>query len=146
MITAVRLHADNEINNRSKATVTFRMNGDTYRMTDVVVPEGGSQLVWVKWHTPSTPQEMTITISSNKGTPSTDRLNVRIVDLNEDPPPDPQADDRNDGYIRPAVLGKTDVTFPLHGGEWYCWWQEYWVYHDGGEDGYWCDHGWFEFD
>lgn len=147
VITAVSLHADNEINNRSKAAVTFRMNGDTHRMTDVVVPEGGSQLVWVKWHTPSTPQEMTITISSSKGTLSTDRLNVRIVDLNEDPPPDPQADDRNDGYIRPAVPGRTDVT-SLTWGEWYCWWKEYWVYHDGGEDedGYWCDHGWFEFD
>lgn len=147
VITAVSLHAGSEINNRSKATVTFWMDGSTHKMTDVVIPEGGSQLVWVKWHTPSTPQDMTITISSNKGTLSTSSLKARIVDLDGNPPPDPQADDRNDGYILPTVQKKQDAAF-LTWGEWYCWWQEYWVYHDGGEDedGYWCDHGWFEFD
>lgn len=147
VITAVSLYAGSEINNRSKATVTFRMDGSTHKMTDVVIPEGGSQLVWVKWHTPPTPQDITITISSNKGTLSTSSLKAGIVDLDGNPPPDPQADDRNDGYILPTVRKKPDVA-SLTWGEWYCWWQEYWVYHDGGEDedGYWCDHGWFEFD
>ena len=29
---------------------------------------------------------------------------------------------------------------------WDPWWQEYWVWHGDDEDGYWCDHGWWEFD
>lgn len=31
---------------------------------------------------------------------------------------------------------------------WRPWWREYWVWHSGDEDddGYWCDHGWWEFD
>lgn len=30
---------------------------------------------------------------------------------------------------------------------WRPWWQAYWVWHSTGEDsGYWCDHGWWEFD
>lgn len=147
VITAVSLHTSREINNRSKATVTFHIDGRSYQMTGVVIPEGGSQLVWVKWHTPTTPKDITITISTNKGTLSTRQLKVRVVDLNENPPPDPQANDRNDGYRLPAIPGKQDVT-ELTWGEWDCWWQEYWVYHDGDDDddGYWCDHGWFEYD
>lgn len=147
VITAVSLYSDREINNRSKATVTFRIKGRKYQMTDIVMPEGGSQLVWVKWHTPSTPQDIKITISSNKGTLTTTQMTVRVVDLNENPPPDPQANDRNDSYHLPNVPNKRDVR-ELTWGEWDCWWQEHWVYHDGSEDesGYYCDHGWYEFD
>ena len=147
VITAVSLYSDREINNRSKATVTFRIKGRRCQMTDIVMPEGGSQLVWVKWHTPSTPQDIKITISSNKGPLSTTQMTVRVVDLNENPPPDPQANDRNDSYRLPNVPNKRDVT-ELTWGEWDCWWQEHWVYHDGSEDesGYYCDHGWYEFD
>lgn len=30
---------------------------------------------------------------------------------------------------------------------WSPWWRTYWVWHSTGEDsGYWCDHGWWEFD
>ena len=147
VITAVSLYSDREINNRSKAAVSFRIKGITYQMTDIVIPEGGSQLVWVKWHTPSTPQDITITISANKGTLSTRQMTVRVVDLNENPPPDPQANDRNDSYRLPEVPGKTDVT-ELSWGEWDCWWQSHWVYHSGGVNGpgNWCDHGWYEFD
>lgn len=147
VITAVSLYSDREINNRSKATVSFCIKGITHQMTDIVMPEGGSQLVWVKWHTPSAPQDITITISSNKGTLSTRQMTVRVVDLNENPPPDPQANDRNDSYRLPSVPNIQDVT-ELNWGEWDCWWQEHWVYHDGDENesGYYCDHGWYEFD
>ena len=147
VITAVNLYTNHEINNKSKATVTFRIEGQTYRMTGVVMPEGGNQLVWVKWHTPSTPQNITIQVTSNKGTLSSTTVRAKIVDLNGNPPPDPQANDRNDEYHMPVPPSKQNVT-SLNWGEWDCWWQEDWVYHDGGEDeeGYWCDHGWFEFD
>ena len=67
--------------------------------------------------------------------------------MNQNPPPDPQADDRNDGFAIPAVPNNPNTT-TLTWGEWDCWWHEYWVYHSGGEDddGYWCDHGWWEYE
>ena len=74
-------------------------------------------------------------------------LNIKIVDLDENPPPDPNADDRNDGFTRPSVPSKAEVTSAAW-GVWRPWWQEHWVWHSGDEedDGYWCDHGWWEFD
>ena len=147
VITSVRLSADQEINNESKATVTFRIDGQTYHMPDVVIPEGGSQAVWVKWHTPSIPKDVTIQISTNKGTLSSTSIKAKIISLNENPPPDPQANDRNDGYRIPPVPAKPDIA-ELSWGEWDCWWQSDWIYHEGDEEdsGWWCDHGWYEYD
>ena len=74
-------------------------------------------------------------------------LQVKIVDLDENPPPDPNADDRNDGFTRLAVPGNAQVT-SASWGVWRPWWYAYWVWHSGDDDddGYWCDHGWWEFD
>ena len=72
---------------------------------------------------------------------------IKVVDLDENPPPDPNADDRNDGFTRPSVPSNAEVT-SASWGVWRPWWREYWVWHSGDEDddGYWCDHGWWEFD
>ncbi|HBA48213.1 MAG TPA: hypothetical protein DCZ91_10545, partial [Lachnospiraceae bacterium] len=67
VITSTTLSTTDEINNDARATVTFSMGGRNYQMTGVVLPKNGSQLVWVKWHTPSEPGEITISISTNKG-------------------------------------------------------------------------------
>ena len=58
-----------------------------------------------------------------------------------------EADDRNDGFTRPSVPSNAEVTSAFW-GVWRPWWREYWVWHSGDEDddGYWCDHGWWEFD
>lgn len=157
VITSTTLRATDEINNDAKATVTFSIGGRSYQMCGVVIPENGSQLVWVKWHTPSEPCEITISISTNKGSLATGTIRANVVDLNENPPPDPMADDRYDGYSRPAVASGQNVT-SLTWGVWNCWWEEDWVWvedweweegnHGGscGADctenhGYWEDHG-----
>lgn len=74
-------------------------------------------------------------------------LHIKVVDLDENPPPDPNADDRNDEFTRPSVPSNAEVT-SASWGVWRPWWREYWVWHSGDEDddGYWCDHGWWEFD
>lgn len=36
-------------------------------MQNIVILEDDSQVVWVKWHTPDTPQTITITVSLSKG-------------------------------------------------------------------------------
>lgn len=129
-------------------SVTFTVGGRSYRVNNVYYPEGDSQLAWIRWTTPEEPQTMTITIRVHgggrvdKGT-----LQVNIVDLDENPPPDPNADDRNDGFSRPLIPANEEKT-TAEWGVWRPWWQEHWVWHDGDEedDGYWCDHGWWEFD
>ena len=55
VITPVTLYASGEINPDSPAKVTFRIKGSTYTVSNIVIPAGESQLVWCKWHTPSSP-------------------------------------------------------------------------------------------
>lgn len=55
VITAVTVTAGSRITPDNPATVTFNINGTKYRVTDIVIPEGNSQVVWVKWHTPGYP-------------------------------------------------------------------------------------------
>lgn len=127
VITSTTLSTTDEINNDARATVTFSMGGRSYQMAGVVLPKNGSQLVWVKWHTPSEPGEITINISTNKGRLATTTIRANVVDLNENPPPDPMADDRCDGYIRPSLPSGQNVT-GLSWGVWRCWWHANWVW------------------
>ena len=129
-------------------SVIFQVNGRSYTVNNVYYPEGDSQLAWIRWTTPKEPQKLTITVRvRGGGRTSKGSLHVNIVDLDENPPPDPGADDRNDGFSRPVVPSKEEKTSATW-GVWRPWWYEYWVWHSGDEDedGYWCDHGWWEFE
>lgn len=79
--------------------VTFQINGTTYRK-QIVCPEGKHQLVWVKWHTPGTAQEMLITVTPPGG--SDMLLSVSVVDLEEKTPPNPEYDGPGEG---PGITG-----------------------------------------
>ncbi|MBE7728033.1 MAG: hypothetical protein E7244_27700 [Enterocloster citroniae] len=128
-------------------SVVFGVNGRSYTVNHVYYPSGDSQLAWIRWTTPDTPQSMTITVRvRGRGSTAKSTLQVNIVDLDENPPPDPNADDRNDGFMRPSIPGNAQVT-SASWGVWRPWWQEYWVWHSGDEDddGYWCDHARFVF-
>lgn len=146
VITSVRLSTSSQKTPDNPAYATFSINGRIYTHTDIYIPEGGSQLAWIKWRTPKEPGQITITIQSNCST-STNHIVAQIVDLDKNPPPDPQANDRNDNYSIPAKPSNSDVT-TLKWGEWDCWWHEYWVWHGGDEDddGYYCDHGWWKYE
>ncbi|WP_313527809.1 hypothetical protein [Anaerotignum sp.] len=128
-------------------TVSFHIDGRTYNVGNVYYPEGDSQLAWVKWTTPDTEQDMVINVSV-RGPGGTDKttINCKIVDLDKNPPPNPVADDRNDGFRQESVPQRAEKT-RADWSVWDPWWQEYWVRHGNSEDGYWwCDHGWWEFD
>lgn len=127
VITAVTLSTTNEINSDSTATVSFSINGRTYHMTGIVIPANRSQLVWVKWHTPSSPGEVNISISTNKGTLSNTSIHANVVDMNGNPPPDPTADDRNDSFRTPSIPNRQNVT-SLSWGVWSCRWHANWVW------------------
>ena len=87
VITPVTLYAGSEINPDSPATVSFTINGSTYRMNNIVIPSGDSQIAWVKWHTPSEPQDITIYVSTNKGSLSQSTIRAKVVDLSGNDPP-----------------------------------------------------------
>lgn len=152
-------------------SVSFSILGNTYTVENVYYPEEGQQLVWVKWHTPSTEQYITISVSvSGGGSASRGTITANIVDLDKNPPPNPVADDRNDSYragnaIIPDNVQKTSAAWSV----WRPWWKEYWVWHsdwqwhsDSHSDscpagctinhGHWedegeyVDEGWWEFD
>ena len=140
-------------------SATFYVNGRSHRVSNIYYPDGDSQLAWIRWTTPSTPQHMTITVTvSGGGSSSKATINVNIVDLDKNPPPNPVADDRNDSFQKSAVrsnLQQTTTSWTI----WSPWWQEHWVWHsdwnwysdgDGGghweDDGEWVDEGWWEFD
>jgi len=121
VITAVTLNAGKEINPDAPATVTFTVMGQAYTMSNIVIPEGESQVVWCKWTTPATEQAVTITVSTNKGNLSDNRINANIVDLGKNPPPDPKATDRNDSFRAVSAPNKTQKTT----ARWTVWWAQW---------------------
>lgn len=139
-------------------TVKFIIGGRTYTVSNVYYPDGDSQLVWVRWTTPSTPQIMTINVSvTGSGRASQGSITTNIVDLSGNDPPNPVADDRNDSYSRPSIPVNSQKT-SASWGVWQPSWHVYWVWvsdwnwysdGDGGgyweDDGHWEDHGWWDF-
>jgi len=158
VVTSVTLNTYGEINPDNPATVTFYINGTTYTVNSIVIPAGGSQLVWVKWTTPANEQTMIIAVDANKGYLSENVVTAKIVDLSKNPPPDPKATDRNDGFIIPPVPSRVNnlsASWSVWGAQWHShWvWISIWVWHSypsgGGywcDHGYWEDHGWYDFD
>lgn len=146
VITAVRV-SGGQSDPDNPTRVSFNIDGRTYNVGNIYYPSGDSQLAWVRWRTPSVEQDMVITVSvSGPGSTAETNINVKIVDLNKNPPPNPIADDRNDSFSRVSVPNRA-VKSSASWSIWHPWWQEYWVWHSTGEDsGYWCDHGWWEFD
>ena len=60
VITSITLSTGSRRTPDNPASVTFTIDGRRYRVDNIVIPAGDSQVVWVKWHTPSTPQRLMI--------------------------------------------------------------------------------------
>lgn len=146
VITAVRV-SGGQSDPDNPTRVSFNVGGITYNVGNVYYPDGDSQLAWIKWKTPAAEQTMTIHVTvSGPGSTAKTTINCKIIDLDKNPPPNPVADDRNDSF-RPAAVPQRAVKSSASWSVWRPWWQEYWVWHStGDDDGYWCDHGWYEFD
>ncbi len=146
------------------ASITFRIGGNTYRKP-FVTPPGDSTPLWIKWHTPSAPQDIEITVSTTAGRLSASSITARIASLEENTPPDPTPRDPIPGLDTPERFRlprlpsqpeKKTATW----GEWIPWWQENlvwisdleWVEGTETEPGYWEDNGhyedkgWWEYD
>ncbi len=136
-------------------TVRFYIKNKCYTVGNVVFPEGSSQLVWVKWHTPKTKQTVRIrVVVEGDADANMTEITANIVDLDENPPPDPTADDRNDGFRAVSVPHKpqrTSASWSVCKAKWipdWVWisnWQWHTIeYFDGTTGGYWQDHGYWE--
>jgi hypothetical protein len=99
--------------------------GRAHTVTGVVMPAGESQLVWFKWTTPPTEQIVTISVVTNKGNLSENRIAAKIVKLEDNPPPDPKADERNNSFSAVSPPINTEKT-SAHWTIWWAWWQENW--------------------
>ena len=149
------------------ASVCFHILGQDYWATNIYYPEGGQQLAWVCWKTPSTPQAVEITVSSSRSLSKT-KITANIVKLENNPPPNPVADDVNPGWNRSLATGpgtpdRTSASWTL----WKCvWhpnlkWEANWQWVDTGhlksckknckkkhghweDQGEWKDYGWWE--
>ena len=156
VITAIRLRTGGRLTPDNPATVTFHIMGRSYTVRNIVIPANDSQLVWVKWHTPATPQTITITVSLSRGFTAQDTFVAKIVDLNEKIPPDPLATDVNPGYSVPA-LPSNPQKLSANWGVWSCHWVPDWQWHShgcssscpddcSGGHGEWVDEGDWEYD
>lgn len=145
VITAVEI-SGGQSDPDNPVTVQFHINGTTYTVDNVYYPDGDSQLAWVRWTTPDEPQEITIDVDVSGPGSAQAAIHCQIVDLDENPPPNPVADDRNDSFASSPVPDREERT-EANWNIWKPWWQEHWVWHSTGKNsGYWCDHGWWEFD
>lgn len=126
--------------------VSFHIGGTTYNVSNVYYPDGDSQIAWVKWKTPDTAQSMVIAVTvSAPGRVSKATIEVKIIDLDQNPPPNPVADDRNDSFSPVPVPDRQKQT-TASWAVWKPWWHENWVWHSTGDgSGYWVDEGWWKY-
>lgn len=151
----------------NKAYVTISANGQTVTKP-IVLPSGDSEYVWLKWHTPSTPQDIEITVNIT-GNPSArlesggrnTTFTVKIEDLSENEPPDPLPTDTMPNFQIPEVPQKTDkltAQWGVYSAVWrpdYVWHEHIVRYHSGChftetgtchhykyvDEGWWLDYG-----
>ncbi len=105
VITSFYVSAKEDTNPRNPASVTLRAGSYGSINFPVTIPEGATQVVWIKWHTPNNPTSVTIT-ASKSGDITLDKSSITasIVDLNKYMPPDPTGRDRNDSFRIPTSV------------------------------------------
>lgn len=158
VITSITLESSSRLTPDNPAKAVFSIMGKSYTVNNIVIPANDSQVVWVKWHTPNAPQTIQINVSVSGAYTAKSSFQAKIVDLNENPPPDPLATDTNPGYTVPSVP-KNNQKATANWGVWSCHWEPDWQWHsdwnwysdgNGGghweDDGEWVDEGDWEYD
>lgn len=125
VITSITLTSSVEVNPDAPARVTFSINGSSYTVNDIVIPAGGSQVVWAKWHTPAEPTTLAIQISVSGASTAKTTLVAQIVSLEENPPPDPLATDTNPHFSLPSLPSNAQRT-SASWSVWSAYWQAKW--------------------
>lgn len=147
VISSITVKTDKRRTPDNPISVTFRVSGQNYTVNNIYIPEGESQKVWFKWHTPKTPQTLSIAVSVSGAAAKSSSITANIVELKEKTPPNPTANDKNNNFTQsniPSKVEKTSATW----GEWDCYWVPKWVWEsdwdwvsDGDDSGHWEDNG-----
>lgn len=147
VITSITVNTDRRRTPDNPVSVSFRVNGQNYTVSNIYIPEGESQKVWFKWHTPKTPQTLNIDVSISGASANKANITAKIVDLKENTPPNPTANDKNPSFKAfsiPSKAPKTSATW----GKWDCYWEPKWEWQanwnwvsTGKNTGYWVDNG-----
>lgn len=160
VITCVTVGGSTQSDPDHPVSVTFSILGRDYTVGNIYYPADGSQNAWVCWRTPSTPQRVEITVTSSANV-SKRRIIADIVSLDENPPPNPVADDVNWGWDR--SLAQPRLQTERTSAYWTAWrpqwhqnlvWHSDWKWHATGHTaacargcrinhGYWHDDGWY---
>ena len=142
VITSIAVTTDKRRTQDNPVSVTFKVDGKSYTVNDIYIPEGESQLVWFKWHTPKTSQTMNINVSVSGATANESNITAKIVELKENTPPNPTANDKNDNFKASSVPSKAQNTTATW-GEWDSFWQPQWEWEADWNwiDGKWVDNG-----
>lgn len=106
VITSITLASTEEVNPKNPASATFQIGDRSYTVNNIVMPAGGSQLVWVKWHTPPEPATLAINVTVEGARTGRTSFTARVISLDENPPPDPMATDTYPGFSVPALPSK----------------------------------------
>ena len=137
-----------------KAYVTMSANGQS-STEEIIIPNGNSEYVWLKWHTPNVVSDVEVSVSIS-GNPSarlesggrSTSFTVKIEDLSDNEPPDPKAIDKLNNFTIPNLpieADKQTATWGIYtGAVWdpdYVWhsnwvWESKWV-----DRGWWLDYG-----
>ena len=126
VITSITLTSSAEVNPDDPTSVTFHINGGTYTVNDIVMPAGGSQVVWAKWHTPLEPTTLTIQVSVSGASTAKTSFIAKIVSLEKNLPPDPLATDTNPHFSTPSLPSnpqKTSASWSVWSAKWHPNWE-----------------------
>lgn len=133
-----------EANPDNPLSAVFSIGRDEYRVDNIYYPNGDSQLVWVRWTTPDTPQVMYIYVSirdADDNEVNNSVITANIVDLSENEPPNPLPDDRNDSFTIPSLPNNEEARYAMWGKwiptykdvateTWQFYWESYSAYLD----------------
>ncbi len=129
VISSVYVTASSEINSSNPLTVNFTIKDSSgsvikrIAVPSIVIPKNEQQIVWCKWKTPTTPQNVTIEASlsqPSKSSLSKTTLIAQIVDPQEILPPDPEATDlKPGGWSVPSSYYSSSGSTTKH--EWSVW-------------------------
>ena len=150
VISSIEIKATNRVTPKNPISVTFEVLGKNYTVDNIVIPQGSSQLVWVKWHTPNKPQTVNINVSIKNANVSSAKIKAVVNELKENTPPDPKAREVNKKFKLvklPSNENKTSTTW----SKWSCIWKKdmQWIVYgedeDGNDIGEWVDKGDWEY-
>lgn len=137
VITSIEIKSTNRVTPDNSISVTFNILGNKYTVNNVVMPSNSSQIVWVKWHTPKTPQTVNINASISNANISNVKIKAVIGELKENTPPDPKSRDVNKKFRLvnlPSNENRTSTTWSKWSCRWKANWQ--WVSYGTDEDGH----------